>query len=258
MQTLRVVEALDPVNQIESSLRSRCISHSIDPLDFQRLEEALHRRIVPAVALATHRLHHPIFGDQLPVFVAAYWTAAIGMHDQSRRPACVANTPSSARRRPTRAFIRSLIDQPTMRRLPRSSTQARYSQPSSVANVRQVGHPRAIDLHPSKRRSRTLAATGFAMRRIGRHSIRVAVDRSQRLPQQASAAPAHGRRHALLAQRRERCAAAHSFAVLARASPPLAHPAPHWPFARALGGASPLQIARARHLQAAGTSALTA
>src|SRR5437763_13147500 len=70
MQSIRIVETLDPIDQIKSRLCACRIPHSIDPLHLQRLEETLHRRIVPAVSLATHRLHHAVTIDQAPMLVA--------------------------------------------------------------------------------------------------------------------------------------------------------------------------------------------
>jgi len=65
-----IVEAFDPVNDVESSLGSGVVSDLIDALDFQGLEETLHRRIVPAISFAAHRLQHPEVGEQAAVEIA--------------------------------------------------------------------------------------------------------------------------------------------------------------------------------------------
>ena len=67
MQPHAIVEAFDPIDDIESGLGSAVISELISTLDFQRFEEALPRRIIPAVRLATHRLSHPVILDQAPL-----------------------------------------------------------------------------------------------------------------------------------------------------------------------------------------------
>jgi len=64
-----IVEAFDPVNDVEARFGASCVSELIDTLDLQRLEETLHRRIVPAIRLAAHRLQHPEIGKQLPVAI---------------------------------------------------------------------------------------------------------------------------------------------------------------------------------------------
>jgi hypothetical protein len=70
MQPIRIVETLDPIDEIKSRLRTGRIPHSIDPLHLQRLEETLHRRIVPTISRATHRWHHAVTIDQAPMLVA--------------------------------------------------------------------------------------------------------------------------------------------------------------------------------------------
>ena len=44
-----IVEAFDPVNDVETHLGARWISELIDSFDLQRLEETLQRRIVPVI-----------------------------------------------------------------------------------------------------------------------------------------------------------------------------------------------------------------
>ena len=65
-----IVEAFDPVNDVESRRGAGFVSELVDALDLQCFEEALHRRIVPTIGPAAHRLQHPEIGNQLPVAVA--------------------------------------------------------------------------------------------------------------------------------------------------------------------------------------------
>jgi len=65
-----IVEAFDPVNDVESSLGTGFVSQLIKALDLHRLEEAFHRRIIPTICSATHRLQHPEIGDQPAVTIA--------------------------------------------------------------------------------------------------------------------------------------------------------------------------------------------
>ena len=65
-----IVEAFDPVNDVEPRLGPGLVSELIDTFHFQRLEEAFHRRIVPTIGFAAHRLQHPEIGNQLAVAIA--------------------------------------------------------------------------------------------------------------------------------------------------------------------------------------------
>src|SRR4030095_5300798 len=83
METLSVVEALDPVDNIESGLRTRWIPDAMEAFDLQSLEEALHRGVVPAVGSPAHRLNHLVILDQFSVRRARVLATAVGMHHQS-------------------------------------------------------------------------------------------------------------------------------------------------------------------------------
>ncbi len=54
MQALAIVIAFDSIDDIQASLRSRFVADLVDPLDFQGLEEAFHRGVVPRIGPATH------------------------------------------------------------------------------------------------------------------------------------------------------------------------------------------------------------
>jgi hypothetical protein len=64
-----IVEAFDPVNDVEAGLGTGFVPELIDAFDLQRLEEALHRGIVPAVGPAAHRLQHSEILDQSSVAI---------------------------------------------------------------------------------------------------------------------------------------------------------------------------------------------
>lgn len=49
----------------------------------ETVEKAFHRRIVPAVALATHARHHLVLDQQRLIVVTAVLTAAIRMMQQT-------------------------------------------------------------------------------------------------------------------------------------------------------------------------------
>ena len=85
MNTFSIVEAFDPIDDVELRLRTRPIAGSMDAFDFKSLEEALHCGIVPAVGSPAHRLNHFIVSDQFAVTDAGVLAAAVGMHDQSGR-----------------------------------------------------------------------------------------------------------------------------------------------------------------------------
>jgi len=70
MQAPMIVKAFDPIDDVQASLSSGFVLELIDALDLQRLEEAFHRCVVPAVAPVTHRLQHPEIVEQLAVLRA--------------------------------------------------------------------------------------------------------------------------------------------------------------------------------------------
>src|SRR5436309_10263925 len=105
MQSIRIVETLDPINQIKSRLRARCISQSIDPFDFQRLEEAFHRRIVSASSLPTHRLHRSETIEQIPMFLAGV------LHARRMGDTLLKNC---RRSRTTKANLRTILLRPRL------------------------------------------------------------------------------------------------------------------------------------------------
>ncbi len=125
--------------------------------------------------------------------------------------------------------MRALIDQPTTRRLPRSRMQARYSRPSSVANVREVGHPRAIDLPSSETAIQNVGCNRLRMRRICRHPIRAFSRRDAKFVVADSYVPLSWPTRNAACVRAPHDARPTVAALWSpRESLRLAHPAPHW------------------------------
>jgi len=114
-----------------SDLVSSLESLSEDTLAFEAVEPASRRCIVPAVPLSTHRTNYSIFQQQRLKGMARVLTSPVRvMHQARRRPAakpghgqCIGHVS---------AVMRGFKDQPTISRLNRSRTMARYSQPSSA------------------------------------------------------------------------------------------------------------------------------
>lgn len=75
MKALPIVVALDPVDDIQTSLSARFVANLIDSLDFQGFEEALHRRVVPGVSATAHRNVDLEVGGQFSVRAACILTS---------------------------------------------------------------------------------------------------------------------------------------------------------------------------------------
>jgi hypothetical protein len=78
-----VVEALDVGKDIASGFCACCILSVMDPLGFERVEEAFHRCIVVAVALAPHRGGDPIGGEGCAIVVRCVLNTTVGMVHQA-------------------------------------------------------------------------------------------------------------------------------------------------------------------------------
>ena len=76
-----VVEDLDILGDFPLGLLSRSKAAVMRPLIFQGASETLHRRIVPAVALAAHRSQHTKLLQLLPIRMRAVLAGAIRMVD---------------------------------------------------------------------------------------------------------------------------------------------------------------------------------
>src|SRR5258708_35998149 len=80
VQTFFIVEPFDPIHDIKSRLISRGVSQPVRAFDFERLEEALHWCIIPAIALPAHRLRHVKLLKEFAVLVAGVLAPASRRH----------------------------------------------------------------------------------------------------------------------------------------------------------------------------------
>src|SRR3954451_21665268 len=92
MHAFTIVEAFDPVDDVEPRMRARVVAHAMNPHDLQRLEEAFDHRVCPPAAASAHRLNHSIVVNESPMRFACILTARVGVHDQSRRWLAVPNS----------------------------------------------------------------------------------------------------------------------------------------------------------------------
>lgn len=84
MQALPIVIALDPIDDIQAGVGTRFVVSLVDSFDLQRLEEALHRGVIPGVGTAAHRDVYLERGGQFPVRATGILGSTIGMQQQSR------------------------------------------------------------------------------------------------------------------------------------------------------------------------------
>src|SRR3954465_11414703 len=114
---------------------------AVDELVLQAAEEALHRRVIEAIALAAHGRRDPVPGQDRPVGLARVLHPAIGVLDQpaGRLPplgrdhqgvARGSALPRAARASSPRRW--SAMLPPTISRVAMSLTAASYLQPSPV------------------------------------------------------------------------------------------------------------------------------
>lgn len=82
MNSHAVIEALDPIHDVQTSLGPSVIAYLVDALDLQGFEEAFHRRVVPGVALPAHRHRDPEVRRQPAVLVAGVLTAPVRVNEQ--------------------------------------------------------------------------------------------------------------------------------------------------------------------------------
>jgi len=131
MAAFPVVEEFDVVEQVCRSFRPRGVAGSMHPLVLQAVKDTLSRRVIPAVPLATHGADHTALRQLILKDTTGVLAVPVRVVYQSRcrspaEPSHGERISNNIRRHPR------LIDQPTVSRLNRSSTTARYSQPSTV------------------------------------------------------------------------------------------------------------------------------
>lgn len=78
-----VVGHFDVIEQIGNRLGAGRVARAINPFVLQAVEEALRRRVVPAVPLATHRANHAVLGNFLLVHMAGVLASPIRVMDQA-------------------------------------------------------------------------------------------------------------------------------------------------------------------------------
>src|SRR5262245_32081999 len=87
MQSGAVVEALDVIEDVTASLRSRLESEVVEPFGLDRMEETLRESIVQAVAGATHAAADAVAVEEVLVLGAAVLGGPIAVMDEpGRRP----------------------------------------------------------------------------------------------------------------------------------------------------------------------------
>ena len=79
-----IIEA-HPADHLVHRRSARCKAHAVQATYLQRSPQAFGRRVVQAVALATHRAAHSVGGQGSLEVRAAVLAAAVGMEDQPRR-----------------------------------------------------------------------------------------------------------------------------------------------------------------------------
>ena len=84
MAALTIVEHLNVFEDGGFGLCPRSKAALVDHLLLQRCEEAFHRRIVQALALAAHGLREPSLLDQLAIFLTGVLASPVGVVDQPR------------------------------------------------------------------------------------------------------------------------------------------------------------------------------
>ena len=77
-----IVEALDVIEHVLFCVVARAVGFARDPFGLQRGEEALHRSVVPDVAVAAHRACYPVVGHQSLELLAGILAALVRVVQQ--------------------------------------------------------------------------------------------------------------------------------------------------------------------------------
>ena len=85
MATFPVIERHDVDEQVSLSLGACTVARAVYPLTFQAIEEALGRRVVPAVTLATYRAGHAVCLQSRLIRVACILPSSLRVMNQTRR-----------------------------------------------------------------------------------------------------------------------------------------------------------------------------
>ena len=85
MQSGSVVESLDVIEDVAASLSSRTEREVIEPLSFDRMEEALGKGVVQAIAGAAHAAADAVAVEEILVVRATVLRSAVAVMNESRR-----------------------------------------------------------------------------------------------------------------------------------------------------------------------------
>src|SRR5665213_2144299 len=184
MQALRIVEALDPIHQVNTGLCPSLVPNLIDPFDLKGLEEAFGHRIIPAVGLSAHGLHHRIVLDQTAVGMAGVLASAVGMHDQSgsrlTTPVCrfkrLANEVSFD------AFAHRPTDDPATGKI---DDHREIEPPFCGRDEGDITDPGTVHRPTRKSPIKDIQSNRLGVIRVGRHAVRPSIHRPKLLTLQA-------------------------------------------------------------------------
>src|SRR3954447_1539598 len=98
-----VEEDLDVLEEARPGLLSRREDLAASQLLLQAREEALHRRVIPAIAPPAHAAHDPVTAQEPLVMLAGILAAPVGMRNETRR-----------RQTPRDGHLQGVDDQPAV------------------------------------------------------------------------------------------------------------------------------------------------
>ena len=90
MTAFPIIKTLDVIEYIRSSFVAISVANSIHSLSFQHAEEALHDRVVIAIAATTHAALNAVRLKLIPEVIAGVLAATVTMMDEiALRPALI-------------------------------------------------------------------------------------------------------------------------------------------------------------------------
>jgi hypothetical protein len=143
MKSRAIVEALDVVEREAARLGARVEGEVVEPLGFERMEEALGRGVVEAVAGAAHAAHDAVAIEELLVVGAAVRPTAIAVVEE---PRCGAPPRDGAAQR----LEGERLLGPRRRRPPHNATREGIEEDGEEepalagAHLRDVGEPQTV------------------------------------------------------------------------------------------------------------------
>ncbi len=143
-----VVENFDIFEQAVPGCRSGFVFFVMNQFFLQGGKEGFHRCFVPAIPLTAHRTRDAVFCEQALVMLAGVLHTAVGMRHEVGTGTLPGDRHCQGINHEA-TVDRSDIDQPTISRVNRSSTAARYSQPS-VPLLAETKAPRSLETADNK------------------------------------------------------------------------------------------------------------